>query len=185
MGVVRLRKIEMPRDGIHLRVRDVSGKWVTITPRPLSAHSEKTIQWALLQIKSRYNPDIFGVPLNAVLGAATAGVFLQTDSPEIGAYSGHFDDDNKMKVSAIIINHRNLRPVAVEGKRELVVTLLHELLHFMQNEAEDKSANTEDEAAHDLNCYKALDFPVPADHWALKVLGIDPTKLPDEQKEKE
>jgi len=183
MALIKLRKIDMPGGSGEFRVRTTDGGHAWITARPLSARGENLIQWALIQIKNRYQPDVFGVPLNAVLGAAKVGVFLQADAPEVGAYSANMDDDRKTPV--YIFNRALLHSSTAKEKREFVVTLLHELMHAMHKESADRDSEGTFEASFDLACYKALGFDVPASHWAWKRLGIDVEKLLKEQEPEE
>jgi hypothetical protein len=179
MAVVKLRKAIIEGGVANLAVRSVRGDFVDIQARNLSLKSEKAVLWALSQIKARYQPEVFGVRVEAILGAATVSVFLETESPEVGAYSGEFEAD----LHFLIFNRALIRRNDAEGKRELMVSIFHELFHCMHEESISKESTSEFEAAFDLRCYQALDFPVPADHWAFKKLGIDVTKLSEGQKE--
>lgn len=182
MAVVKLRTISMKENYARFSVRSPGGNFIDITVRPLSPGAESAIQWALLQIKCRYQPEVWNIPLKAILGAATAIVFLQTDSPEISAYTGHLIDDNGLDVRVVILNRHCFDRDQV-SKKELVVTVLHELGHAFMSEDVDKSSDSGEEAIHDIGCYTALGFDIPADHWGLEKLGIDITELPDEEKE--
>jgi len=182
MAFIKLRKViwQNPK----LKIRGIDGRFVPITARPLSAGSERNILSAISCIVSRYNPEVFDVPLNSILGIAQATVFLQSDSPEVGAYMSDCGgpSDALRNPPMMFLNRKLLKPECAEEKKELAVTILHELIHILHDEAIDKKSTSEDEARFDLGCYKALNFDIPADHWAFKKLGIDVDKLLEERK---
>lgn len=185
MAVIKLRKVSLPDGGkAELTVRNRHGEPVPISIRSLSPGNEKMLLWALGYIKSHYNPEKFDVPVETILRVASAVGFLQTDSPDIYAYGGRQNDDPKGGL-VVIFNRNHLKPANAAGKRELVVSVLHELIHLLEGDKpNDKSAATEYEARLDIQCYIAMGFDVPVDHWGWARLGIDARKELEEQKSK-
>ncbi len=169
MALTKLRAFDNPPKQVTIRGSD--GNSVTVNVKPLSSPGQEMVLWALQQIKTRYQPEVFDVPVEMIIGAAAHTGFLESESHQVGSYSWGNDTDNLL----IIFNERLLRPTNEHSKKEFVVTLLHELMNFMLDEP-DFTLDRAFEARLDLDCYRALGFPIPADHWALKKPGIDPAK---------
>jgi hypothetical protein len=169
MALVKLRKVVGPNTAM---VR-LDGIVVAINVRSLTISCEKAIQSALIFIKAHYRPDVLDVSLNSILDIARFVCFLQTDLPKVGGYQGITNKN----ICLVIINRELMNSKDPKVKRELAVTILHELLHFLHEEHVDKKGDSEFEAEFDLLCYKALNLHIPASHWAWDRLGIDVTKL--------
>ncbi len=158
---VKLKNVVLPAS--EFVIRSVDDRIVTIDVRTLSAKSERMVIWALGCIKARYRPEVFSLPFDAIWDAATSAAFIQSDSREVGAYA---------RKPWIILNRRRLRPKGATEKTELVVTILHELLHtVLEGQPEDKGSRTKFEALFDMDCYRALGFSVPDSHWGWGVVG--------------
>jgi hypothetical protein len=167
MAIIKLRKVFMKGNAGKAKVR-INGNYINIDIRPLSASCEKAVLSALLYIKLHYQSEVLGVPLDVVLGLARFVIFVQTDSPEVGAYASC-----KMESPVIIIDRWLMKSKPPKMIGELAVTILHELIHFTHDEIVDKRGDSEFEAKFDLLCYAALNLPISSSHWAWKRLGID------------
>ncbi len=159
-----------------LTIQNTQGNFVSIDIQPLSDSSEKVILWAFGYIARHYQPDVLGIPLEKLLELSKCVAFLQTDSSEICACSA-------VHLPIIIFNRKLLKPRTAHEKRELAVSLLHELTHLILDGPEDRHQYSEYEARHDLACYRALNMSAPATHWAWKRLGIDAIEAPELPKE--
>jgi hypothetical protein len=166
MAAIQLRKVTMSKP-VKCQITNIDGDPIFVEVRPLSYGSEKSVLRALRYIEKHYKPEVFGVPLTIVLEIAQAVGFVETNSPEVGGYSG-FND----KQPFIMLNSGALKSKNKQNRKELIITIVHELLHFVFKE-DDKSAKSESEARHDLQCYIALNLGVPVNHWGWDRLGID------------
>ena len=169
MKLIKFKQFDSPPKEVTIHGND--DRPIIISVRPLSFDGQKTVLWALEQIEKQYLPEVFDVPVEMIIGAAEHTGFLESESAHVRAYSCGNDTDNLL----IIFNEKLLRPSSEDSKIQFVVTLLHELMRFMLDES-DFSMDSAFEARLDLDCYRALGLSIPADHWALKKPGTDPTK---------
>ncbi len=169
MALIEFKEFENPPKEVTIRGWD--GNSVTVRVKPLSGRGQNTVLWALDQIKTRYQPEVFDVPIDMIMGAAAHTGFLESKSLPVGAYSWGNDTDNML----IVFAEKLLLPTNENSKQKFAVTLLHELMHFLLDEP-DFTLDDAFEARLDLDCYRALGFPIPADHWGLRKPGIDPAK---------
>ena len=169
MELIQFKQFDDPPKEATIAGHD--GKPVSIGVRPLSSEGQKMVLWALEQIGLEYRPEVFDVPVDMIVGAAAHTGFLESGSDQVGAYSWGNDTDNLL----IVFNEKLLRPTSERAKREFVVTLLRELMHFLLDEL-DFTPDGAFEARLDLDCHRALGFPIPADHWGLKKPVTDPAK---------
>ena len=74
MAVIKPRKVSLPDGGkAELTIRNIHGKFVSVSIRHLSAGNEKTLLWAIGYIKTHYDPEVFWrTHRNFVLKVASA-----------------------------------------------------------------------------------------------------------------
>ncbi len=80
MALTKLRKMKLEVVPVEITIR-LDGEDVSVLARPLSANGEKMIQWAPIYIKSRYKPEIMGIPVDSILGAARKVFFSRLTLP--------------------------------------------------------------------------------------------------------
>ena len=169
--MVRFQVTEIP-PGAQRQVNDIHGRPITVQIEALGNQDRRMMQEVIDFIESRYDPEVFKVPLEGVLGACLSIGIVKTDHPSIGAYTGKEGSESGRRL--IIINGRLFKVKDLRGRDELAITLLHEAMHAFDPDDVDKSANSVDEARHDIRCYIALGVNVPANHWGWKRLGVSP-----------
>jgi hypothetical protein len=164
MALIEMKKMDNPPK--EITVQGLDGRPVTVSVKPLSENGRGMILWALGQINERYQQEVFDVPMEMIKGAAAHTGFLESESIPGGAGSCGNDTDN------LLIVFDEKLPVPTD---EFVARLLHELMHFMLDES-DFMQDISFEARLNLDCYRALGYPIPPDHWALKKPAKNPAK---------
>jgi hypothetical protein len=164
MALIEMKKLDNPPK--EITIPGLDGKPVTVSVRPISDNGWGMVLWALDQINERYQQEVFDVPMEMIKGAAANTAFLESESVPGGSYSWGNDTDNLL----IIFEEKVLQP-----GDEFVVRVLHELMHFMLDES-DFMQDISFEARLDLDCYRALGYPIPPNHWALKKPANNPAK---------
>ena len=147
------RGVEL-KPGADWVIRSVkTGKPVKITVKNLNNYQREILANTCDVIQEKLKGTEFEKPVETLL--AVTGL-LVTSSRHVNGYSVMSNDD-----PLIILNSKTF----TGSRDEFTVTVLHELLHFLE-ESDDRDPASLEEARHDLACYGILNVPVPIGHWA-------------------
>ena len=139
------------------KIRSVkTGKPVEVKARSLYENEKVVLSKAFDFIENKLKGSSIEEDIQILMKAT--GFFI-TGSPHIGAYSVIRED------TPMVFLNKNLFSWSND---EFAVTVLHELLHFINISGDDKTGDSLEEAMHDFECYRLLGISVPPEHWAWK-----------------
>ena len=140
--------------GANLEIRSLrTGKPVKISLKKLNNYQRETLSNTCDVIQEKLKGTEFEKSVQALM-CLTA--FLVTSSRHVNGYSVKLNE-----APLIILNSKTFTGRTDEFR----VTVLHELLHFMEV-SDDRDPLSLEEAIHDVLCYKLLGVSIPPHHWA-------------------
>jgi hypothetical protein len=140
--------------GVIIQIRSAStGKPVEITHKKLNNYEKGILSSVCDFIEGKLKGTSFEESIKTLMKKTG---FCATSSKQVVAYSGLRKDE-----PLVILNSK----IITGSTDEFAVTVLHELLHFV-NVLENHDPNSLEEAKGDLACYDLLGVPVPINHWA-------------------
>jgi hypothetical protein len=130
-----------------------TGDPVTIQLKNLNNYQREILSKACDFILGKLKGGSFEEPVTTLMQITG---FCTTTSNHVSAYGGKLVNDHIVVLNSKTFSFTN---------DEFAVTILHELLHFLEK-SDDRNPLSLEEARHDLACYGLLGVRVPLDHWA-------------------
>jgi len=147
------RKVKF-KSGVAITILSAqTGKPVAITPRSLNNYQKGILSNACDFIEGKLKGTSYEEPIKILMKITG---FITTSSNHVGAYAGKLNDE-----PLVFLNSKTF----TGSTDEFAVTVLHELLHFV-NEPDDRDPTSLEEARHDIACYGLLGIPISLNHWA-------------------
>ncbi len=130
-----------------------TGKPVTITLRNMNNYQKELLSKVCDFIEGKLSGTEYGEDISQLM---LVTVFCVTSSKHVGGFSVEYKDQ-----PIVIFNSK----VITGSFDEFALTVLHELLHFIQPPGNGDPSSIY-EARHDIACYGFLGIPIRTDHWA-------------------